>query len=380
MSDTIIDRYIIRQILTLFAFIVCILVIALSLERLLRLVDEVTSSGAPLVEALFLLVYLQPHYIGSALTPALFLAIIIAVRRLHEKSELVVLFSSGCSLMRVLAPVMLLAIGFSLLLFYLVAYIQPYSRYDYRASFNAIKYNMQQVQLRPHVFQRLNDNLVIRIESVEEGQPVKLRGFFSTLDDEEGGRTLISANEAIVSSQSAQSFSLLLRDGSIVKEKANGSSRVIQFNEYIWSPSLDDPMSYGARGTDKRELNLDELLAGGVPNVVLANTDAQRRAEIHSRIAAVVSLPILALLAIPMALLGAGRNGKAYGIGLGLLILVLYEKILGFGAALAAEGSVSPFVSMWLPPILLSIITFALIAYQHFYPRSALFFRFKGVS
>lgn len=372
MPKIILDRYIMMRILTLFAFFMCILVLALSLERLLRLVDEVTNSGAPFIEAFLLLGYLQPHYIGSALSPALFLAIMITIRRLHEQSELVILYGSGCSLYRIIAPVAVLAIIGSLILFFLVAYIQPLSRYDYRAAYNAIKYNVQQVQLRPHIFQRLNDNLVIRIESVENNNPVTLRGFFSTLKESDGGRTLISADEAVVSSQTAQSFSLLLRSGSIVKEKANGASRVIQFNEYIWSPMLDDPMNYGARGADKRELNLDELIRGGIKDVPLANSNAERLSEIHARLALVASLPLLAFLAVPLALIGGNRSGKAYGIGLGLVILVFYEKIQGFGAALAGAGSISPYLSIWAAWFILLIITLAMFAYRNYYPHSAI--------
>ncbi len=193
------------------------------------------------------------------------------------------------------------------------------------------------------------------------------------MKESDGGRTLISADEAIVSSQAAQSFSLLLRNGSIVKEKANGASRVIQFNEYIWSPTLDDPMNYGARGADKRELNLDELLNGGIKDVPLANTNAERISEIHARLAAVASLPLLAFLAVPLALIGGNRSCKAYGIGLGLVILVLYEKIQGFGAALAGAGRVSPYLSIWAAWSILLIVTLAMLAYRNYYPHSAIF-------
>lgn len=370
MTMNIIDRYIAKRVLLIFSLVMIILVLGLSLERLLRLVDEVTSSGAPLIQALYLLIYLQPHYWGSALPPALFLAVMITIRRLHEQHELVILHGAGHSLIRLCQSVFVLSLIGSTFLLILVAYIQPYSRYDYRVAYNAIKYNIEQVQLRPHVFQRLNDKLIIRIESVANTNPLTINGFFSSVKNREGGRTTISARKAVVSSQSKEKLSLLLSDGSIIKEKATGESNIIQFNEYVWSPTLDDSMNYGLRGSNRRELDLAELLAGGAQNVILENTPAERRAEIHSRLVAVLSIPVLAMLAIPMGLIGGNRGGKAYGIGLGIVVLVLYEKILGFGAAYASSGAVSPYFSLWAVWAALLIITAILLAYRNDYPRS----------
>jgi lipopolysaccharide export system permease protein len=119
-----IDRYLLLRIVTMFTFVACILLLALSLERLLRLVDEVTTSGAPIMQAFLLLFYLQPHYLGLTIPAALFLAVILTVRRLHEQSEMVIFYASGRSLLRTLRPILGLAGVFSLVLLLLVAVAQ----------------------------------------------------------------------------------------------------------------------------------------------------------------------------------------------------------------------------------------------------------------
>ena len=86
------------------------------------------------------------------------------------------------------------------------------------------------------------------------------------------------------------------------------------------------------------------------------------RAEKHSRLVFVLSVPVLALLAIPLALLGSGRTGRAYGMALGVVILILYEKILGFGEAFAALGSLSTWTGLWTPLSILAIVTAVMIA------------------
>ncbi|MBX9725716.1 MAG: LptF/LptG family permease, partial [Rickettsiales bacterium] len=83
------------------------------------------------------------------------------------------------------------------------------------------------------------------------------------------------------------------------------------------------------------------------------------------------------MLAIPLALIGGNRGGRAYGLGVGLVVLVLYQKILGFGQALAASGKLSPFVSLWGPWLLLLIAALLLLAYRNYFPKSATLFSTK---
>lgn len=367
-----IDRYLLLRIVTMFTFVACILLLALSLERLLRLVDEVTTSGAPIMQAFLLLFYLQPHYLGLTIPAALFLAVILTVRRLHEQSEMVIFYASGRSLLRTLRPILGLACVFSLVLLVLVAVAQPYSRYAFRAEYHTIRQTQQQVQLRPHAFQRLGNRLVMRIEAVEGENPAIIRGFFSEARDKDGGRTIISADRATVIMVPGQPVSLQLHDGSIIKQNAEGKAQYIAFNEYAWSPAIEPAKEYGARGQDKRELNLRELLHGGIDGVALEATDDERIAELHLRLVQVASVPLLVMLAIPLALIGGNRGGRAYGLGVGLVVLVLYQKILGFGQALAASGKLSPYLSLWGPWLLLLIAACLLLAYRNYFPKSAI--------
>ena len=377
MRATLIDRYLVKRILVMFAFVACILVLALSLERLLRLVDEVTTSGAPILQAFLLLFYLQPHYLGLTIPAALFLSVILTVRRLHEQSEMVIFYASGRSLFRTLLPILALAGALAGVLLFLVSIAQPYSRYAFRAEYHTVRQTQQQVQLRPHAFQRLGERLVLRIEAVEGENPATIRGFFSEETAKHGSRTTISADSATVTMLPGQPVSLQLHDGSIIKHNAQGKAQFIAFNDYAWSPEIEPAKAYGLRGQDKRELNLLELVHGGIAGVTLGATDKERIAELHLRLVQVASVPLLVMLAIPLALIGGNRGGRAYGLGVGLVVLVLYQKILGFGQALAASGKLSPFVSLWGPWLLLLIAALLLLAYRNYFPKSATLFSTK---
>jgi len=53
----------------------------------------------------------------------------------------------------------------------------------------------------------------------------------------------------------------------------------------------------------------------------------------------------------------AKRSGKALGITVGIIILLVYHKLLEFGLSFAATGAISHWVSIWLPTAVLILLT-----------------------
>ncbi|MCR6634224.1 LptF/LptG family permease [Devosia sp.] len=130
-----IDRYLLRPALCLWPLVGClgVTVVALLLERILRLLDALSQSSARFGYVAQLAANLVPHYLGLALPVAFFVALFIVIVRLSDGSEVDALLASGQSLERIAAP--FLAVGLFLSVFSLIVfgYMQPYSRYAYRA-------------------------------------------------------------------------------------------------------------------------------------------------------------------------------------------------------------------------------------------------------
>jgi lipopolysaccharide export system permease protein len=357
----ILPRYIIQRILIAFTGILLVLLLALSMERLLRLVEEITVYNAPLSSALTLLLYLMPHYLGLAIPAALFLAVLFGVRRLHENSELVVIHAVGQSLQSVWMPVLALSGFIGLILFLIVAQIQPYARYAYRAHFQDMRTLPADISLRSGVFQKFGTQAVIRVDKFNPDNGA-IQGFFATTENDRGERTIIGAQSGFLERLSDRSgFAIHLNNGQLITKKPGAKTSIVAFEKYPWSPRANQE-SYGARGQDEREMTLLELamqkpVAQSQPEQSESEpppSPAALRAELHARLAHVLSLPILTLLAVPLALIGRGRTQKAKGIILGVIVLVAYEKTLGFGESLAAAQTLSPWLSLWLPAIVLA--------------------------
>ena len=106
---TIIDRYLLRQIVTTCLVMVGLGLAILLLERVLRLFGLVANPNRAFSYVGQMLVLLLPHYLSIALPAAFFFGVLLTFRRLKRDSEFVVLAATGRSLARLLAPVLGLA-------------------------------------------------------------------------------------------------------------------------------------------------------------------------------------------------------------------------------------------------------------------------------
>jgi lipopolysaccharide export LptBFGC system permease protein LptF len=162
---------------------------------------------------------------------------------------------------------------------------------------------------------------------------------------------LIGAEKARISRSDDETRPvLILENGNLIQENSsrNKNSR-LTFQSYPWPlpGTLGEP--YGLRGQDEREMTQGELLKGGVKNVGHEAPTARLKTEFHARMVQALSLPFFALWALPLALIGTGRTGKAGGIILAAALFILYEKILGLGEAYAANGAAQIWLALWAP-------------------------------
>ena len=103
---TTIDYYILRKTIWPLSAAIGIVLVALLLERLVRLLDLVVNQGGPFFLLLKMLINLVPTYLGLALPAAFFVGVLMAAIRLSSDSELDAIQASGVGLFRLLIPIM----------------------------------------------------------------------------------------------------------------------------------------------------------------------------------------------------------------------------------------------------------------------------------
>ena len=152
---------------------------------------------------------------------------------------------------------------------------------------------------------------------------------------------------------------LYLADGVTVHRDGDGEHvSSLAFDQLSRPIGETGAVSYRARGRDERELTSAELWSARDRPPAGVSTDTMD-AEFHGRLVRTVTMLFLPLLAIPLGL-GGGRARRSYGIIVGLVVLVFYQKLLQLGGSMAALGHVSPWLGLWLPLVLFAILSTAL--------------------
>lgn len=345
---SLLDRYILRLTIAPLSGALGVTLVALLLERVLRLLDALSESSGRLGFVVQLAANLVPHYLGLTLPAGFFIALFVVTTRLNEGSEIDALLASGVSLTRIVAPYLALAGVLTLISLVLFGFLQPYSRYAYRAVMHAAETAGWSGQAEPQTFFAPDQNLLMTADVVDETGEQLGRVFIrKTLPD---GREQITtaASGRLVRSLTGPTVRLDLTDGQQFSTAANGATRVLRFKNFgIDLPLTSAEKMLRNRGRDARELTLGELLQQARrPNPMIPRQELL--AEFYARLARSFALPLLPLLALPLGL-SAKRGGRAPGIIIAGLLLIAFQHMLQLGQSLASSGRAQAWVAIGIP-------------------------------
>jgi len=344
------DRYILAKTLWPLIATVSIALIALLMEQTVRLLDLVVNKGGPLSLILRMLANLIPHYLGIALPAAFFVGVLLAVSRLSSESELDAMHASGVSLHRMIAPLMMFAILLVIFGTIIVGFLQPYTRYGYRALIYLVTETAWYSALEKGAFFSGFGNSTILVDDISEGGR-RLTGIFVYEDKKDGGSVTTTAQTGyVVRSPTDDQLVLRLEQGARIDAGGPGKKiNALTFAKFELPLDIAlAPEPYRIRGASEREQTLPELWH----NVwSLPKTDPLYHpvhAELHERLVRIATYLFLPLLAFPLGS-STRRTRRGTGIAVGIVLIVIFYYLLQFGHDVSANGRISPWLSLWLP-------------------------------
>lgn len=345
---TLIDRYLLRLAFWPMIGATGVTLIALLLERILRLLDLLSASSDRFGFVAQLAVNLVPHYIGLTLPAAFFLALVVVVNRLNQSSEVDALLAAGVSLTRVAAPYLCLAAALTAVSLLVFGFLQPYSRYAYRAVFHSASNAGWNGMVPAETILSPSDRLTMTTDEAD-GAGQKLSRIFIRRITESGGEEVTTAGMAEVRrTQDGKNVNLLLKNGQQLRYNSAGRPEVLSFKAFTMQLPLTGPAKLlRSRGGDQRELTLFEL-NDQARNPHSMFSPAVLKAELYARLARSLCLPLLALLGVPLGL-SAKRSGRAPGVIVGGVLLLAFHHLIQLGQGLAATGRMTAEVAVGAP-------------------------------
>ena len=350
----ILGRYLLLLLARPFCGTLLIVLPALLLERLLRLFDLIATENVPAGGVLRILVDLVPHYLGLALPAALFIGVYFVVARLSAGNELDAMQNAGFSLAWISRPFLLIGVVVAIAGFGLYGYLQPYSRYAYRAAFQAATEGGWNATIPTGEMTHVSKDLVVTAD--KSGRMTgRLRHVMIYQRQPDGSERVTTARTGqILLSPDGGQLLLKLENGiqmEIDPDQADRVQMLTSRTTTMLRPFVLRLSAFRARGIDEREMSLNELWAALYRpptghSGFQSPTRRQMQGEMHGRLIRSLSLALLPLLAVPFGL-SAKRARRQNGIVVGVLILVLYYHAIEFAQSLGTAGLIDPRPALW---------------------------------
>ena len=346
---TAIDRYLFRLVLMPMLAVFLLAASLLVLDKMLRLFDFVATEGGPVSVVFKMLADLLPEYASLAIPLGLMLGTLLAFRKLAVSSELDALRSVGLSYTRLLRVPYMFALGLAVLNLAIVSYVQPLSHYYYEQLEFQLRSGALGASLKMGEFNTLKDRMSLRIaQSRDDGR--ELMGIFARVSETDGQVLTISARSGrfLALKENPDTVILRLNDGQMIQDSPRLSPRVLAFSQHDLPIELPALEKFRQRGGREREYFLPELLRIGWSDRTSQTDRAIVKASLNFRLAEVVMILMLPLLAVALAV-PPKRSTSSLGVFVSIVMVVAYHKVNEYGQSVASLGRVDPAVALWGP-------------------------------
>jgi lipopolysaccharide export system permease protein len=319
----VLDRYILRQSLSIMLFVTAALSAAVWLAQSLRLVDLIVNRGLSIELFLYLALLILPRFLDIVLPIGAFIAVLFVFNRLTSESELVVMRAAGLGPMALARPVFVLAaIGFAVLMS-MSAYFLPASNREFKDLQFEIRNRFVSALLQEGTFTTISDKLTIYIGGRDDrGQVTGL--LINDRRDPQHPVTILAERGAFA--DDAQASRIIMVNGSRQSyDRANGKLSVLTFDRYTLDLNMlrDAPV---VRFRDAQERFLGDLF--WPPEQLSPPLRRSFLVEGHQRI--LVPLSIFSFAMIPLACLLPGelnRRGQVRRVLLAVAIAFAFQAL-----------------------------------------------------
>ncbi|MBN2808445.1 MAG: LptF/LptG family permease [Deltaproteobacteria bacterium] len=342
---SIINRYLQREILLPFFYVLAVVVFVLLLGQLFKIVNLVVSEGVQLWDVARMVLAMIPQMLTMALPISFFFAVLAGLGRLVGDAEVIALKAAGISPYRLFLPVLQLAVACTLLTLLMSAWLAPLGMRQLRqATFDILRGKVT-VALHSQVLNLAFPGMAIYLGKMDRQSGRVAEVFIEDHRRSDNPQTITAASGWIVSEPQTSTLLLQLRDGTIHEYNPRDESyRVTDFSQYRINFDLSTL--------------LGEKLHVGIMNKARSNADLLRRiaaaksrgeeatgtvATLYERFTQPFACFAFALLGVALVLVPVRSSARFQGFIFGLVLLLAYYL----------TGMVTEFLAEWQPSLAL---------------------------
>ena len=370
----IIDRWLLGQLVPPLLFsISAFTVVSLSVGVMFDLIRKIVEFGLPISLAIQVMFLKLPGFLVLSFPMSVLLSTLLAYGKLSANSEILALRSLGIKTSRLIIPALILSLFMTGLTFYfnnsLVPLTNNYSEALLRdglgksvsierghdiffkgyGSYTDLKTNESTERntfLNQIFFSRVVEDNVMKNVTVLD---------FSKL----GYKQILSANQGVFD---AKKSAWIFSDGRLITLDEDGRTTTIGFEKYVY-PLGDGPLKVSKIPDDANKMTLNQAFAA--KKLYEETGDAREARKMSVRIQEKFTLPCACLV---FGLIGSSlgskpnlRSSKSQGFGLSVILILFYYILSFVSSSLGVKGTLTPFLSAWLPVFISFLAGFYLL-------------------
>lgn len=353
----VLERYILSRAAVLSIGTLAATLLMVWIVQALTRLDLVTTNGQSALVFLKISTLILPSIVPEVLPFAIAIAVAQTLSVMNADSELVVISAAGSPRSTVMRPILILALGASLLSFAVSNVLDPLARLEFRTLVAAARADLISLVLQEGTFRKLDDGLYVQISERLPGGD--LGGVFVADSREKDVDLVYYAKEGSVADAKGSKI-LLMRDGMIQRKVGPGDVSVVRFNSYAFDLSqfapADDSITMFAK-----DRSLAFLLDPDPNDPMYKKLPGEFRAELHSRLSAWTLPLVFALIGLSVA--GDPRSHREARVSplFTVMVLALLVRWLTLVAADQAEKAPAYITGIYAVPVVSAATLVALI-------------------
>lgn len=334
MRLSLVDRYILREVLQTWGAVTAVLVLILVTNSLAYMLGKVVEGQLAGDAVLPLFLTNVTGYFVTLIPLGLYLGLLLVFGRLYAESEMAALGACGVGFARLYRPVMIAAVLAATITAALTVWVSPWANRVEHEIEARMAARSELAGVAPGRFNRASGGRLVLF--TEDRRDDVLREVFVEAEDAQGDTHLVRARTAAQRVDPATGWHFLeFREGyRYTGTPGSAGFRVIEFQRHgvrVPTPSIQP----GEVGRDGH--GIAQLWRSGKPADM---------AELQWRLSLPLACILLAFAAVPLAHT-TPRQGRYGKIAIALLIYLVYSNVLVLARDWLASGMVSAVVGMW---------------------------------
>lgn len=363
---TILDRYIIKKILSTFFYVVLILVAIIAVIDITEKIDKFSKNNLGVDAVLGYYGDFIP-WIAGLLTPiTVFISVVYVTSRMAAHTEIIAILSSGVSFKRLLVPYMVASFVIAAITFYLNGWVIPKSNQD-RILFEMQYFkNNNNNNTNRNIHMQIEPNVYLFIQSYSSQSN---NGFQFSLERFNDNRLIEKVTAENIQWDTAKHKWVLkywkkkFVDSLFTVRQSSSSIALATSGE-----SMDTTLSVTPKDFSNNDRNYDGLTMGELTeHIAKMKFRGSTGVEIYEvekqiRFASPFTVFVLVFMGVIVSA-RKSRGGTGFQIALGFMLSFIFILFFTMTRTYAETGSLSPFLAAWLPNTVFIIISLGMYKY-----------------